>query len=64
MVKQNFAISPLTHMLDLDTKLRFVLMNYVESPDGFFAFPDGDTWPCKQKDKHDNVAEVHQRQAG
>lgn len=36
---------------DLVARLRFVLENYVESEDGQFTFPDGDSWPCKRKEK-------------
>lgn len=32
-------------------KLNFLLTTYVESPDGYFTFPDGDTWNCKEAKK-------------
>lgn len=32
---------------DLSYKLQYVLVNFVETDEGFFTFPDGDTWPAK-----------------
>lgn len=34
---------------DLIAKLQFVLRYFVETKDGTFTFPDGDTWECGQK---------------
>lgn len=30
-------------------KLDFIMKNFVEGEDGYFTFPDGDTWQCKEK---------------
>ena len=32
-------------------RLKWLLENYVESEDGVFTFPDGDSWKCKKKEK-------------
>ena len=32
---------------DLTQKLQYVLVNFVETDEGSFTFPDGDTWPAK-----------------
>lgn len=29
--------------------LEFVMKNFVETEDGYYTFPDGDTWQCKEK---------------
>lgn len=34
---------------DVASKLRYVLENFVETEEGLFTFPDGDTWPAKTK---------------
>lgn len=34
---------------ELWRKLHFIMLNYVESEDGTFTFPDGDSWECKVK---------------
>ena len=33
----------------LHDKLDFILKNFVEAEEGYFTFPDGDTWQCKEK---------------
>jgi hypothetical protein len=38
----------LDHVEDLTAKLQYILSNFIISDEeGFFAFPDGDTWNCK-----------------
>lgn len=29
-------------------KLNFIMKSFVETEDGYFTFPDGDTWQCKE----------------
>jgi len=37
------------HEKDLIAKLQYLLDNFIPSEDGFFTFPDGDTWDCQKK---------------
>lgn len=37
------------YIKDLCGKVQFLLDNYVETDDGFFCFPDGDTWESHYK---------------
>lgn len=35
-------------LADAGQRLNYLLMNFIESPDGKFTFPDGDTWECRK----------------
>lgn len=41
---------------DLASKLKYVLENFVETEEGLFTFPDGDTWNAKCRPSSDGVA--------
>lgn len=38
---------------DLETKVQFLLDNYVKTDDGYFCFPDGDTWKSHYHERNE-----------
>ena len=39
------------HVKDLVAKIQFLLDDFVDTPEGYFTFPDGDTWTCRVADR-------------
>lgn len=37
---------------DLGYKLNYVMKDYVYSGDGYFTFPDGDSYECKMEERN------------